>query len=243
TVTFPSEYPNSELAGKEAVFKVVVREIKEKVLPEINDEFARDVGDFADLAELKARIRENLAAERAHLAELEVAEQLVAAVTAGAEVEVPEVLVERRLERKVRDLAVELAHRGRSLEDFLGPGRTEEDLKAELRPAAVEEVKRALVLEAIAKAEGIEATPEEVDRRIAKLMGLDEGDKAALGEMRQRLIREGRLESVLNQIRIDKVLEFLAQSAEIAEERAAEANGAARAAEAAGAERRGEGEV
>ncbi|MDI6870477.1 MAG: trigger factor [Bacillota bacterium] len=214
-VTFPADHRAEHLAGKEALFKVKVKEIKEKHLPELDDEFAKDVSDFASLAELKADIRRQIAAEREKAAREAIESQLVAAAAANATVEVPEKLIERRVESKLRGMVAQLQAGGYTLADYLGEDRTEEDLRRDLRGPAEEEVKTRLVVEAIAKAEQIRVTEEEV---LAKLQSLAGGDAERAAQLRQRLEQEDRLDDLVARLAAERAVNLLVETAEIKEE-------------------------
>lgn len=214
-VTFPADYRAQHLAGKEAVFKIRVKEIKEKQLPEVDDEFAKDVSSFATLDELKADIRQKVAAEREKAAREAVENQLIAAATRNAKVEVPEKLIERRVEAKLREMESQLQSGGYTLADYLGEERTEADLRRDLRAAAEEELKSRLVVEAIVKAEGILIGDEEVG---AKLNELAAGDEQRAAELRRRLEAEGRLGDFRARLAAERAVNLLVETAEIKEE-------------------------
>lgn len=214
-VAFPADYRAKHLAGKEATFRVQVKELKEKRLPELDDEFAKDVSDFATLEELKADIRRRIADERDREAKEALENQLIAAATENAEVEVPEKLVQRRVEAKVRELEERLRAGGYTLADYLGEERTEEDLRRDLRRVAAEEVKTRLVVEAIVRAERIQVPDEEVDARLEKLAG---GDSSRAAELKKRLVDEDRLDEFVARLAAERAVNLLLETAEIKEE-------------------------
>jgi trigger factor len=214
-LTFPAEYRAKHLAGKDATFKVTVKEIKEKRLPALDDEFAKAVSDFATLEELKAGIGRQVAEEREKEQRQAVENQLIAAATEKAEVEVPEQLIQQRSEAKLREMAERLRSGGYTLADYLGENRTEEDLRRDLRRVAEEELKSRLVVEAIGKAERLQATEEEVEAKLQALAGGD-ADKAA--QLRKRLEQENRLEDFVARLTAEKAVNLLVATAEINEE-------------------------
>ncbi|MGE5554517.1 MAG: trigger factor [Betaproteobacteria bacterium] len=214
-LTFPANYHAKHLAGKEAVFKIRVKEIKEKKLPDLDDEFAKDVSEFATLEELKADIRRKVAEEREREQRQAIENQLVAAATENAEVEVPERLIQRRVEAKLREMEEQLRSAGYTLADYLGEDRTEEDLRRDLRASAEEELKSRLVVEAIVKAENIQVTEEEI---LAKLQALAGGDAEKAAQLKQRLEQEGRLGDLVTRLEAEKAVDLLAAAAEIKEE-------------------------
>ncbi|MGE5578270.1 MAG: trigger factor [Syntrophothermus sp.] len=211
-VTFPADYNAKQLAGREATFKVTIREIKKKVLSELDDEFAKDVSDFSTLAELKDNIRKRLQEDVERAANAAVEEKLVETVTANAQVDVPEVLRDRRVERQMEEFAQRLLYNGLKLEDLFAAGKMDEEkLREEFKPKAEQEVKASLVLEAIARAEAITPSDQEIDRRIEE-MAADQREDVA--QLKERLGPEGR-ESVADRIRIQKTIDFLVQNATI----------------------------
>jgi len=165
TVSYPDDYVNTDLSGKEVAFQVTVKELKRLELPELNDEFARTVGEYETLDSLREDIRLHLelGMERERLREYE--RQVVDKLVQESEVEVPEVMVERRVDREVEGFAQQLQGRGSSLDSYKEmTGKTDEDIRDEMRQEAADDIRRSLVLEAVARAEQIEVTAEEFDR-------------------------------------------------------------------------------
>lgn len=204
-VTFPEGYFRKELAGKDAVFRVKIRAIKRKHLLPLDDEFAKDVSEFETLDELKADIRTRLEKQREEWAKAEVRRQVVEKVVEDAQVEVPQVLVERRIDRLIEDFALRLHSQGSSLEKFME--RTGKDifkLREDFRPQAERQVKTELVLEAVAKQEGLTATPEEIDREIQEMARVLKKDPL---EVREK-IGDG-LERLKYDIIINKAVQFV----------------------------------
>jgi trigger factor len=214
-VPFPENYHAKHLAGKEALFKITVKEIKEKKAPELDDEFAKDVSDFATLEELKADIKKRIEEERDKAARDAVENQLIEAAAANASVEVPEKLVERRVERKFAEFVQRLEEGGYTLADYLGEERTEEDLRNDLKEAAREEVKTRLVVEAIVKAEGVTVSEDEVTQRLVQLAG---GSEESAKNLKARLEQEGRYPDFLDRIASERAVNLLVEAAEIKEE-------------------------
>lgn len=203
--TFPANYYREEVAGKEAVFVVKVRGIKRKQLAPIDDEFAKDVSEFETLEELKEDIRKRLETQQRQRAEADVRRQVVDKAVENAEVELPHVLVERRIAFLINDMALRLQRQGLILEKLLEKsGKTIEQLKEDFRPQAEKDVKTELVLEAIAKAEGIEATEEDIDKEIEKMASLLKQD---LAKVREKMGKD--LEGLKYDIIIRKTIDFL----------------------------------
>ncbi|MBE6935202.1 MAG: trigger factor [Ruminococcaceae bacterium] len=169
-VTFPEEYHSEELAGKEAVFKTVLHEVKESILPEIDDEFAKDVSEYDTIEELRKETRENL--EKANEAHVEQAfeSEIFEKVAELVKDEIPEVMFNNTIDNLVQDFAYRMSMQGIGLEQYMQmTGTTMEQFRENFRDRAVQQVKVGLALEAIAKLEGFDATEEEVDAEYEKL--------------------------------------------------------------------------
>ena len=169
-VTFPEDYHAEDLKGKEAVFKCTVHEIKAKELPEIDDEFAAEVSEFDTLeeykADVKAKIKEQKAAEGKAIQEDQVVEQAVK----NATYELPEAMVETQAEQMANDFAQRMQSQGLTMEQYFQfTGTTAEQMMEDLKPQAVKRIETRLVLEAIAKAENIEISDEKLDEEIGKM--------------------------------------------------------------------------
>ena len=166
-VTFPENYFSQELAGKPAVFKVKVNEIKIKELPAIDDEFVKDVSEFDTLAELKADIKKKLEEENAQKAKYEMEEEVIKAVCEKAEVDIPHVMIHNEIDGYIQDMEQRLSYQGLKLENYLElMGKTMQDLESEYHERAEINVKTKLVLEAIFKAENLEITDKDVEDKI-----------------------------------------------------------------------------
>ena len=210
-VTFPDEYFSSELAGKEATFKVKVHEIKKKELPELDDEFAKDVSEFDTLDELKKSIQDRLEKEYADKQKYETEDAVIKAVVEEMKVEIPSGMIETEVDNMIRDIESRLSYQGLKLEQYLQMlGKTEEDLKKEYEPQATEAVKSRLMLEAVIKAEKIEANIEEVDKKIkemAKNYGKENDEEFLKNENVRNYIEEG--------IKSEKAIDFLVKNAKM----------------------------
>jgi trigger factor len=203
-VHYPQDFSDQRLAGKTFTYTVKVKAIKQKTLPELNDQFAKDLGEFANLEEVRKRIREGMEAEKKHTAEREAKDKLVAELVKRNDFEVPEALVEHqidiRLDRGLRALAAQ----GMKTEDMKKMDLNR--LRAGQRDQAVQEVKAALLLEKIAEEEKIEVSDAEIDREVEAVA---EQSKQSLEIIRSRLTREGALDRIRNRIRNEKTLDFL----------------------------------
>ena len=180
-VKFPDNYRSEELKGKDALFKVTVKEVKNKELPALDDEFAKDVSEFDTLDELKKDIREKLEENNSQREKNEYEEEVIKKVTDAAEVEIPEIMIQKEVDYMVRDLDMRLKYQGLDIEKYAEMMNTTVDaVKNDFKEVAANRVKTNLVLEAIAKAENIEVTDEEIEKRaeeIAKNYGTKDIDK------------------------------------------------------------------
>ncbi len=203
-VAYPADFNDPRLAGKTVEYKVEIKSIKQKSLPELNDDFARSLGDFDNLDALKQQIREGMEAEKKHHAEHEAKEKLMDELVRRNEFPVPESMVDRqidlRLERGLRALAAQ----GLSAEQMKKMDLPR--LRAGQREAAVKEVKASLILEKIAETEKIEVSDDEIAKEIDALA---RQTKQSSEEIRSRLTRDGALDRIRNRIRNEKALDFL----------------------------------
>lgn len=169
-VTFPEEYQAEELAGKEATFHVTIHEIQVKELPELDDEFVKDISEFDTLDEMKADIRANLEKSAAEREERENQTNVVEKVVVDAEVDIPEVMINAQIEQERHEFEQQLSSQGLNLEQYYTfTGTTEEDLNKQIQPNAEKSVKADLVLNAISKAEAIEVSEEEIQTKLEEI--------------------------------------------------------------------------
>lgn len=169
-VTFPEDYQADELKGKDAVFKCVVHEIKAKELPELDDEFASEVSEFDTLEEYKADIKAKIKEEKTNEGKRKQEDQAVEAVIAGAQMDIPEAMIDTQARQMADDFAQRLQQQGLSMDQYMQfTGMTVEKMLEEMRPQAEKRIKTRLVLEAVAKAENIEISDEKLDEEIAKM--------------------------------------------------------------------------
>jgi trigger factor len=203
-VVYPQDFSDKRLAGKTLAYTVKIHAIKQKNLPELNEEFAKQLGEFANLDEVRKRIREGMEADRKHEAEREAKDKLIAELIRRNDFEVPEGLVDRqidlRLERGLRALAAQ----GMKAEDIKKMDFNR--LRAGQRDQAVQEVKASLLLDKVADAENIQVSDAEIDREVEMLA---KQSKQAPEAIRARLTRDGALDRIRNRIRNDKTLDFL----------------------------------
>ncbi len=169
-VTFPENYMEASLQGKPAMFKVTVKEIKVRELPELNDEFAAEVSEFDTLDEYKKSLAEKLADEKQKAAETEKENRVVAKVVENASMEIPEAMIEEQINNMLQDFGRRMQSQGISLEQYTQlTGMTLEKLAEQYRPNAVRRIETRLVLEAVVKAEGMVASDETVEAELDKM--------------------------------------------------------------------------
>lgn len=205
-ITFPENY-TPELAGKPVVFHVKVNEVKEKQVPAIDDEFAKDVSEFDTLKDLKADIKKKLTAERTESAQRAFEDVLMAKVAEGIEADIPEEMVELQAERMMEQFKQQLASQGIPFDQYLKMTNTAEaDFRKQAQGPAADQVKMDLAVEAIIKAEGLEASDEDVEnemKSVAEKYGMD------LDTVKKYL----RPEDVKEQVIREKVVKLMADSA------------------------------
>ncbi len=169
-VTFPEQYQAAELAGKPALFKVKIHEVKAKELPELNDEFASDVSEFETLAEYKESLKKNLQQQKENEAKKTKEDEAIQKIIDKSKMDLPEAMITTQCENMVEEFSQRLAQSGLSMEQYLQfSGMTMDKMMEQVRPEAVSRIQSSLVLEQIAKEENIEVTDEDVDAEIAKM--------------------------------------------------------------------------
>lgn len=229
-VTFPADYQAEHLAGKDAVFKVKVKEVREKVLPELDDDFASDASEFDTLEELRDDIREKVGAALGSRAEEDFRIAAIDAAVTEATVEVPEELATARATERWERMERQLAQRGMDPNAFLQmQGKTRDELIEETKPDAEKELQREAVVTAIAEAEGIEVSEEEMVEALAHSA---EHERTTPEKLLERLRKNGRDAMVREDLRAQKAIELVADSAKpIPKEEADERQGKAEARE------------
>ena len=214
-VTFPEEYQAKELAGKPAVFKIKLHEVKTKELPALDDEFAKDVSEYDTLDELKASIRKGMEEQNEKQAALAVENDLVDQVIATIEGDIPDAMYEARMDEAVRDFEYRLAQQGLKLDMYLQyMGQTMESFRASFREQAEKQVKIRLALEAVAAAEQIVASDEELE---AELQRVADNYKMELAKVKELV----NADEVKKDLAVNKAIDFIRDHAEITEEKVA----------------------
>jgi trigger factor len=208
-VRYPADYPDAKLAGKVFNYAIEVLGIKEKKLPELNDEFAKEASDAATLEELRAKIRQSLEAARDDRQKDQARNRILSRLIAAHDFPVPDALVEHqmdvRLERAVRALAAQGVNPQAVNFDWVA-------LRRRQRERAIEDVKAELILDRIATAESIDAEEQEVERELATLAERSGESATAL---RARLTKQGALDRIKSKLRSDKTLEWLCRNTRI----------------------------
>lgn len=209
-VTFPEDYHAEELKGKPAVFKCTVKEIKEKQLPELDDEFASEVSEFDTMEEYRADVKKNLADRKAVEAKNAKEEAAVDAVIANAQMEIPDAMVETQQRQMVQDFAQRIQSQGITMEQYMQyTGVTVEQLLEQVKPQALKRIQSRLVLEAVVKAENITVSEEDFDAEVAKMA---ETYKMEADKVKELLGEEGK-KQVMEDLAVSKAAEFVAENA------------------------------
>lgn len=208
TVTFPEEYHAEDLAGKEAIFKVTIHEIKQKELPELDDEFAKDVDEEVEsLDELKEKTKTRLTEEREQAAENAKREQLIEQVSDNASVDIPEAMVETEIDQMMNEFGQRLQMQGMNLENFFEfSGQNEADFRNQMKEDAEKRVKTNLTLEAIIDAENIEPSDEDVEKELDKMAEMYNLEKEQLIGM-----LGGNTDMLKNDLKTAKVIDYLVE--------------------------------
>jgi trigger factor len=216
-VTFPEDYHAEQLKGKEVVFKVKLHDIKRKVLPELDDEFAKDVSEFDTLDEFKADIVKKLQERKERESKEKREELVVEKAASNAEVEIPDVMISNEVDRMYNDFANRMKMQGLTLDMYLQlTGQDEAAVKEQMRPDAEKRIRNDLVLEAIAKAESITATEEEIDKELDRLAEQFQRTKEEIRNI--ILSANGSLQAVEHDLKVRKTIEFLVEHSKTAAE-------------------------
>ena len=209
-VTFPEQYQAEELAGQPAVFKVTVKEIKEKQLPELDDEFAAEVSEFDTLAEYKEDVKKNLTEKREKDAKNAKEDAVIEAIIEDAKMDIPEAMVETTQRQMIQEFAQNIQMQGLSMEQYFQfTGLTAEAMMEQVKPQAEKRIKSRLVLEAVVKAENIVATEEDFDNEIARMA---EMYKMEADKVKESIGEEGK-KQFMEDLAVSKAVEFVVNEA------------------------------
>ena len=212
-VKFPDNYRKDDIAGKDAIFKVKIKQIKEKQLPELNDEFVQEVSEFETLDEMKTDLKGKLLKNAEEQSKTKLEEALIEKATEISKVEAPKTLVDRQIDRMLGDLESYLRYQGLGLDQFIEmSGKTKDELREERREEAEERTKANLVLDAIAKKEGFTIEDSELDDKIKEIA---EGYNDDPERIRGVLQSQGRIPVMIEEMRIRKAIDMMVSEAKI----------------------------
>ena len=209
-VKFPDEYFSKDLAGKDAVFKIKLHEIKKKELPELDDEFAKDVSEFDTIDELKKSIKEKIETENKNKEKYETEEEAIKAVCDNTELDIPSGMIEMEIDNMVKDIENRLSYQGLKLEQYLQMiGKTEAEMRKEFEEQANKSVKSRLVLEAVVKAEDLKAEDKEITEKLKEMAKQYNKDEKELLENEQLKTY------IADSMKTEKAIEFIVKNAKI----------------------------
>ena len=209
-VTFPAEYHAAELAGKPALFKVKIKEIKAKELPELDDEFAQDVSEFDTLDEYKADIKATILERKEKEAKTAKEDKVIEKIIANATMEIPDAMIDTQVRQMADDFAQRIQSQGITVEQYFQfTGMNSKQLLDQMRPQAVKRIESRLVLEAVVKAENITVSDEEVEKEFAQMA---ETYKMELDKLKE-LIGEKEKEQVVMDMAVQKAVDLVVEAA------------------------------
>jgi len=211
-VTFPEEYHAEELKGKAAVFKCTVKEIKEKELPALDDEFAAEVSEFDTLAEYKEDVKKKLAEKKEKDAKNAKEDAVIEAIIADSEMDIPEAMIETQQRQMMDDFAQRITMQGLSMEQYMQfTGMTPQMMLEQVKPQAIKRIQSRLVLEAVVAAEGIIATEEDYDNEAVKMAEMYQMEVSKVKEMLDE--NASAKEQLMKDLAITKAVEFVVENA------------------------------
>ena len=208
-VKFPDEYHSEALAGKDAMFKVKLNGIKEKILPKLDDEFAKDVSEFQTLEEYKKDVEENLKKENESKIAAEKETKTIDALVENVEVDLPDAMIESELDQMIEQFSANLSYQGMDLDTYCSyVGTTKEEFRNNMKPTATRDVKFKLALEYISKEEKVEVSADEINAKIEELSNTYGKENAedlkknpnVIMYMKEKLTQEKTLDIVLNNV-------------------------------------------
>ena len=209
-VTFPEEYQAEDLAGQDAIFEVIIKEIKVKELPELDDEFAKDVSDFDTLDEFKEDIENRLKEQKENQSKRNLENEIIEKVSEAAEVEVSEQLIQNELDQMMQQMAQNLQQQGIDMEDYFKyMGSSQDEWREENREQAADRAKNNLVLEAIAEKEDIEVSDEAIEEKLKEIADANDQD---FKQVKAFMQMQGQLESLREGLKMEKTIDFLIEN-------------------------------
>lgn len=208
-VTFPEEYQAEDLAGKPALFKVKIHEIKGQELPELDDEFAQDVSEFDTLAEYKEDVKKKLQEQKEAAAKRDKEDEALRKIIDKSKMELPEPMIEMQVQNIINDFATRISQQGLTMEQYMQfSGASMDSLKEQVRPDAIERIQSSLVLEEIAKAENIEVPDEDVDKELERLAVAYRTDVASLKEY----ATEREIQAIKDDLALQKAADLIMEN-------------------------------
>ena len=208
-VTFPEDYQAENLQGKEALFKCTVKEIKEKELPELDDEFASEVSEFETLAEYRENVKKNLTEKKEKDAKKAKEEAAIKAVVEASEMEIPEPMLESQQKQMVDEFAQRITMQGLSMEQYFQfTGTNYQKMVEQVKPQALERIKSRLVLEAVVKAENIEVTEEEYEKELETMADVYQMELAKVKD----LMGNREKKNIMQDLAVQKAAEFITEN-------------------------------
>ena len=209
-VKFPEEYHAEELKGKDATFKVTVKKIQKKELPEVNDEFASEVSEFETVAEYKDDIKKNLEEKKANEAKAAKQDAVIDKIIEGAQMEIPDAMVDFQVEQMAQDFERRLTSQGLSVDQYFAyTGMDAKQLEEQMKPQALKRIQTRLVLEAIASKENIEVSDEEFNKEVEDMAKAYQMEKDTL----EGHLSDSDKENIKKDIMVRKAAEFAADNA------------------------------
>ncbi|MEJ6952389.1 trigger factor [Natronospora cellulosivora (SeqCode)] len=209
-VAFPEEYQAEDLAGKDALFKVTIKEIKVKSLPDLDDDFAKEVSDFDTIDELKEDIKNKLLKEKENNTQRKYEDELIEAISENAEVDIPEVLINNELDMMLQNMQYSLSQQGINIDQYFEHLQIDKDTwRDENKEIAEKRAKSNLVLESIAKKEGFEVSDDEINNRLEEMT---EGSEQKPEQLKAYLQMNGQLDGLVHSMLLSKVIDFLSEN-------------------------------
>lgn len=219
-VIFPEEYHAQDLAGKEATFAIVLNEVKEKELPELDDEFAKDMSDFDTLDEYKADLRKHMQEHNDERAKRDMRGAVLESLVEKNQFDVPKAMVDKQIQYAINDMRQRLSYQGMSLEDYLGfTGSDMEQFTEQIRPDAEKRVRADLLLEKIAVNEAVEVTEKELDEEIESL---SKNIQKSVEETK-KMLSERDTDAISNDLKMSKAIQILLDEAKMVAKKAEKA--------------------
>mgnify|MGYP002801346210 FL=1 len=219
-VTFPEDYQAEELKGKEAVFKCVIHKIEKKELPELDDDFAKDVSEFDTLEEYKKEIKDNLEKKKADTAKTEKENAVVDKAIENATMEIPEAMVKTQVNQMIDDFARRIQSQGLTMDQYMQfTGSTMETMQEQMRPQAMKRIQSRLVLEKVAEVENIQISDEKLDEELTKLAEMYKMELDKFKEM----IDDYQKDQMKKDLAVQEAVTLMADSAKEVEAKAEEA--------------------